>query len=350
MWQKFILGVPIDRLVKQYPLLNKKTMPSSIMKLGKRLREFMEYKENNAFELSKNNVLYIDETTHPLTYSPQKSDGKTRYSSYIYCLAVDKIILFKATISRSSKWLRDKLKELDYDIYISSDDYSGYNFIKDNYHLLCNRHARRNFFKAVCSLPKDVDVEASSSYQVLLSYSKIFRVEKKIKVLSSEDKYKYRNSDEYQKLIEDLWNKVEIASNDAFGGSKTEKAVKYIKNNWNRLFNYRKSGDLKMENGTPKNNIKKLCLIRNNSLIFNNANTAQINCDILSLILIAKAYGLDERKYLNYIFQMLPDLEDEHKINKRKDERNSRPVEVNYEQIAPWNSKLYNETIECTFD
>lgn len=84
MWQKFILGVPIDRLVKQYPLLNKKTMPSSIMKLGKRLREFMEYKENNAFELSKNNVLYIDETTHPLTYSPQKSDGKTRYASYIY--------------------------------------------------------------------------------------------------------------------------------------------------------------------------------------------------------------------------------------------------------------------------
>ena len=36
------------------------------------------------FPTLTNNVLYIDETTHPLTYSPQKSDGKTRYASYIY--------------------------------------------------------------------------------------------------------------------------------------------------------------------------------------------------------------------------------------------------------------------------
>ena len=92
------------------------------------------------------------------------------------------------------------MKELNYDIYISSDDYSWYNFIKDNFHLLCNCHARRNFFEVVCSLPKDVDVEASSNYQVLLSYSKIFRVEKKIKDLSSEDKYKYRNSYDKSKI------------------------------------------------------------------------------------------------------------------------------------------------------
>ena len=92
-------------------------------------------------------------------------------------------------------------------IYISSDDFSGCNFIKNDYHLLCNCHARRYFFEAVCTLPKEVDIEKSSCYQVLISYSKIFYTEKQIKDLSSEEKFKVRNSKEYQFFIDDLWKK-----------------------------------------------------------------------------------------------------------------------------------------------
>ena len=46
-----------------------------------------------------------------------KEDQKTRKKAYFYYLGTDKTILFKATISRSAQWLREKLKQLDYDIY-----------------------------------------------------------------------------------------------------------------------------------------------------------------------------------------------------------------------------------------
>ena len=67
-----------------------------------------------------------------------------------------------------------------------------------------------------------------------------------------------------------------------------------------------------MKNGTAENNIRKLWLIRNNSLIYNNESSATINCNILSLVLTTQAYGLDVRKYLNYVFHMLLQ-EDENK-------------------------------------
>lgn len=346
IYQKYLLGVPIERLTKQYPFLNKKTVTASIMRLGQRLTGLIGYIEKDIFSYKENKIIYIDETYFPLTYMTHKEDQKTRKKAYFYCLGTDKTILFKATISRSAQWLREKLKQLDYDIYISSDDFSGYNFIKNDYHLLCNCHARRYFFEAVCTLPKEVDIEKSSCYQVLISYSKIFYTEKQIKDLSSEEKFKVRNSKEYQFLIDDLWKKVNLADGDSFAGSKNQKAVDYIKDNWNKLWNYRKNGDLKMENGTAENNIRKLCLIRNNSLIFNNESSAAINCNILSLVLTAQAYGLDVRKYLNYVFHMLPQ-EDENKGEKqsRKNYRTGRPLTVDYKDLVPWSENLYKDKV-----
>lgn len=349
IYQKYLLGVPIERITKQYPFLNKKTVIASLMRLGRRLNKLIEYIEKDIFSYKENKTIYIDETYFPLTYMNKKKekeekDEKTRKKAYFYCLGTDKVILFKATISRSAQWLREKLKQLDYDIYISSDDFSGYNFIKNDYHLLCNCHARRYFFEAVCSLPKEVDIEKTSCYQVLISYSKIFYAEKQIKDLTPEEKFIKRNTKDYQSLIDDLWKKVELADGDSFSGSKNQKAVDYIKDNWNKLWNYRKNGNLKMENGTAENNIRKLCLIRNNSLIFNNESSAEVNCNILSLVLTAKAYGLDVRKYLNYVFHMLPqDDEDKEKKQSRKNNRTGRPLTVDYKDLVPWSENLYKE-------
>ena len=101
-----------------------------------------------------------------------------------------------------------------------------------------------------------------------------------------------------------------------------------------------------MENGTAENNIRKLCLIRNNSLIFNNESSAAINCNILSLVLTAQAYGLDVRKYLNYVFHMLPQ-EDENKGEKqsRKNYRTGRPLTVDYKDLVPWSENLYKDKV-----
>ena len=75
------------------------------------------YIEKDIFSYKENKIIHIDETYFPLTYMTHKEDQNTRKKTYFYCLGIDKTILFKATISRSAQWIREKLKQLDYDIY-----------------------------------------------------------------------------------------------------------------------------------------------------------------------------------------------------------------------------------------
>ncbi len=82
-----------------------------------------------------------------------------------------------------------------------------------------------------------------------------------------------------------------------------EDAKKYALSNWDNLWTYLKDGRVSISNQIAENKIKKACMIRNNSIIFNNQETAIANFNLLSLVQTVKMHNLNIEGYLTYVFE-----------------------------------------------
>lgn len=106
---------------------------------------------------------------------------------------------------------------------------------------------------------------------------------------------------------------------------KLKKAITYIRNREEFLMTYLEDGRCSFSNNLSENSIRPVTVGRKNWLFSDTSEGAQANTLYLTVVEMAKAYGLDLYKYLNFLFEqrLSKDMSDEE-----------------LEKLAPWNESV----------
>ena len=236
-------------------------------------------------------------------------------------------VVFFAYDKSRGKAVAQRLLEYFEGHYFQSDGYAGYDQVcidKGIVHLGCWDHARRKFVEAEKGLPKHKPKKAApSKATVALSLiNKLYRIEREIKALDSDEKYEQRQKRSVPALHKlKQWldrNSAKIAK-----GSLTRKALDYTLNQWPKLIRYCEHGDLHISNAMAENAIRPFVIGRKAWLFADTPAGAKASALYYTLIETAKANGLEPYAYLSHVIGKMAD---------------AQTVEQ-WEALLPWNMK-----------
>jgi len=191
-------------------------------------------------------------------------------------------------------------------------------------HLGCWDHARRKFVEAEKSQPKQKHKKAppSKATVALSLINKLYRIEREIKTLDSDEKYEQRQKRSVPALAK-LKQWLDVNQQKIAKGSLTRKALDYTLNQWPKLIRYCEHGDLNISNILAENAIRPFVIGRKAWLFADTPAGAKASALYYTLIETAKANGLEPYAYLNHVIGKMADVE---------------TVEQ-WEALLPWNMK-----------
>src|SRR5660398_21196 len=141
--------------------------------------------------LLKESIIHADETTMQVLSEEGK---KPTSKSYMWLYSSGKhskqIFLYEYQPSRSSKHPKNFLK--GFKGFLQTDGYAGYNEVSDVTQVGCFAHARRGFTDALKALPKDSIKSKTTAQKGVDFCNELFRIERTLKDLSLEERYKTR--------------------------------------------------------------------------------------------------------------------------------------------------------------
>lgn len=256
--QKFELSIPLYRQEKEWEALglrlSRATMSNWLLVV---YRDWLVHIVHRLkLELLKQRYLHIDETHVQVLKEPGRKNTSDSYM-WVYCSirdAVNPIRYFEYQPGRSGKYPEAFLRE--YEGYIHTDAYSGYNAVSGVKRCLCYTHLRRAFVDA---LPKDI-----------------------------------HNSEASKPAIGELPK------------SKLSKAFHYALNNREGFWNYLEDGNCSISNSLAENCIRPFVIGRKNWLFSGSPKGAEASAGIYTLVETAKANGLAPMKYIKYILSDMP--------------------------------------------
>ena len=218
------------------------------------------------------------------------------------------VVLFDYDRSRG-KAVALRLLEYFEGNYFQSDGYSGYEAVcqkKGITHLGCWDHARRKFVEAEKAQP--VQKATSKAAEALSMINALYRIEREMKALSSEDKYRQRQQRSVPALNQ-LHRWLQDSAPKLVKGGKTRDAVDYTLNQWPKLIRYCEHGDLNISNILAENAIRPLAVGRKAWLFCDTPAGARASAVYFSLIETAKANGLQPYDYLSHVIRQIPYVE-----------------------------------------
>jgi len=193
----------------------------------------------------------------------------------------------------------------DFNGTLISDGYGGYNNI-EGVNAYCWAHARRKFYEA---LPADMkDASDTLAYTGLKKIAKLFAIEKEIDTFPPEDKVKIRQ-EKSKPLVDDFFSWCADAQNKSLTRSKIGKAIQYALNLEKGLRVYLDDGLVPMTNSLNERNIRPFTVSRKNWLFSASTKGADASASIFSLIETAKANRLSPFDYIEYILEIMPQID-----------------------------------------
>ncbi len=194
----------------------------------------------------------------------------------------------------------------DFNGTLISDGYGSYNNIEGAVNAYCWAHARRKFYEA---LPADMkDASDTLAYTGLKKIAKLFAIEKEIDTFPPEDKVKIRQ-EKSKPLVDDFFSWCADAQNKSLTRSKIGKAIQYALNLEKGLRVYLDDGLVPMTNSLDERNIRPFTMSRKNFLFCASTKEADASASIFSLIETAKANRLNPFDYIEYILDIMPQID-----------------------------------------
>jgi len=324
MAQKFVNAMPLYRQEQDFLrngfVLSRQTMANWMIKCAD---DWLRPVYNRFKKLFlERDVGHVDETTMQVLKEPGKAP-ETKSYMWMYRTSGDTdrhIVIFEYQPNRNHEHPKIFLKE--YSGYIHTDGYEAYHKLPENIIVSgCWAHLRRRWDDASKVVPKEKRKE-SNSYKGLAYCQSLFILEQKY------DEQKL-NKDERQE--QRLKHSLPIAK-DFFEWAKTinplpgtalGKAVTYMFNQQTYLMNFFLDGRLELSNNRGENSMRPLTLGRKNWLFACTVDGAEASAIIYSIVQTAIENGLNPFKYLEYLFEQLPNSND--------------PVDT----FLPWNEKVF---------
>jgi hypothetical protein len=212
--------------------------------------------------------------------------------------------------------------------YLHVDGYAGYNGIPDVSLVGCWAHARRKFTEALQALPESAKTTHVKAKEGLAFCNQLFSIERDLKDVSPEERYKKR-LERSQPVLEAFLAWLHEQAPRVLPKSALGQAIKYCRNQWDRLVAFLEDGRLEIDNNRAERSIKPFVIGRKNWLFSNTIKGAKSSAIIYSIVETAKENGLNPFNYLKYLFEQLPNinLTDKEKLD----------------QLLPWSTTIPEE-------
>jgi len=110
-------------------------------------------------------------------------------------------------------------------------------------------------------------------------------------------------------VLDAFWAWLETNKGKVLPKSKLFKAMNYAQNQRKGLEAFLEDGNCSLSNNLAENSIRPFTIGRKNWLFSGSPKGAAASAAIYSLIETCKANGINEYKYLKYLFETLPNLE-----------------------------------------
>lgn len=243
--------------------ISKSTLNKWLRKGKKRLDKVVEMLKEIAVQ--KDSILNCDETWCKVR----------RYDKYRKCyiwIVVNReekiVIFFYDNGSRGSKVLQEFLGEAEIKCLVT-DGYVGYKFIDKGLqhwgkiaHVVCWAHIHSKFVEAA-----EAGCEDPMLMQIIGYINKLFKLDEEYREegLLPDEITKRRQSWETKSIINRLYATLlcELENEDEYRSPLYQKALTYLKNNWDNAIKYLEDGRYPMDNNAAERSVRPFCARRN---------------------------------------------------------------------------------------
>jgi transposase len=261
-------------------------------------------------ELLVGPLINVDETPILVLNEPERANTTKSYMWVFRGGHHDKpVILFKYSETRSGAVPREVLT--GYHGYCQTDGFSGYDALaasSPNIRLVgCFFHARRNFVKVIDARGKAAKNKPGSAEVALDYIGQLYKIEKiaRQRKLSVEEIVALRKEKAIPVLEKfKAWMDKRIDQTPPKG--LLGQALNYAITRWDKLIRYTENGYITPDNNMVENDIRPYAVGRRNWLFAGHPNGAHASATLYSLIVTAKACGLDPYQYLRFLFSKIP--------------------------------------------
>ena len=307
MYQKYVNSVPLYRQEKDWEQLgislSRATMANWVIRCSQDY--LIPVVEHMRKELLSRDIIHCDETPVQVL----KEEGKkpqTKSYMWLYRTGNDDkspIVLYDYQPSRNGDHAVTFLK--DFEGFVHSDGFSGYNKLTGIIRCGCWAHLRRKFVEAVPG--KKAPGTPPTNAEIGRDYcDRLFEIERGLKDLSPEER-KVKRLELEKPILEAFWCWLENLN--VLSGSALGKAVTYAKNQKQYMENYLLDGRCALSNNAAENAIRPFTVGRKNWLFADTPKGACASAAVYSIIETAKTNGLNVYTYLEYLLLYMPDTD-----------------------------------------
>jgi len=304
IYQKCVMGAPIYRQWQDWKRqgipIEKQTMINWVIRCSEDYFEPI-YDELHR-KIVKEKFLNSDGTTLQVLREP----GKTPQSES--CIwqyrtgsgAEHPIILFEYQPDKKQE--RPKAFLEGFAGYLTTDGSSSYNGLPPGIILTgCFSHVNHHFTDALRCL-NESDRPGSLAFIGKNFVKEIFDIERSIKDMTFEERFKIRN--EKAAPVLDAFHKW-LKSKEPYIAAKSKigKAINYALNQWERLIQYLNDGHIECSNNIAEVSFKTLVVNRKNFLFATSVAGARATAVLHSITETAKASNLDPFKYMAFVLR-----------------------------------------------
>jgi len=318
---KFCDSLPFYRQEKQFLRLGfsltRATMCNWAIKVADKCKPILDLLHQ---EILSGPLINIDESWFQVLKEGGRSPESKSFAWVYRGGMPDRIaVIYRYNASRSGTEAQEFLG--DYRGNVQTDGYAGYDFldIRDGIvHAGCWAHVRRKYIDVAGS--KNVKNKLNLSGmgkagKALQFIRELYAIETNAKkrglgseLLREERQLKSKPIlDEFKEWL--TANGPHVAPKSLLG-----KAFIYTQSQWHRLIKYLDDGTIRMDNNLAENAIRPFVVGRKNWLFADTINGAKANAAIYSLIETAKCNGLEPYQYFCYLFEKLPEAQDETQL------------------------------------
>jgi transposase len=327
MSQKYVDSQPLYRQEQQFArlglTLSRQTLANWMIYGSEQWLSLLT--ERMRTHLLVKDILHADETTLQVLREPGKAASS---NSYLWLYRTGRtdapIVLYDYRSTRGGEHPRNFLQ--GFKGFLHVDGYPGYHKVENVTLVGCWAHARRKFDEALKALPPTQDKTATATQQGLVFCNQLFAIERSLTEETAERRHTLRQERSLPVLEAYLaWLKQQRSR--TLPKSKLGEAITYSLNQWEKLTAFLQDGRLEIDNNRSERAIKPFVIGRKNWLFANTPRGAKASATIYSVIETAKENGLNPFKYLQYLFEQLPQLADP----KDTDE---------LDKLLPWSASL----------
>ena len=328
MYQKFSMGLPFNRQERDWfrmgLVLPRADMAYWVIRCSQEW--FTPIYDRIHENLLKCEVMHMDETRFQCNKEANRKASSNSYMWVMRSAASEAVqaAYFHYSTSRNTEIAKGLIG--DFNGYLITDAYSGYNKAGSYTRCLCWAHCRRYFIESILLDNNGKELSGSKGAKGREYINLLFKVEKEIEDLSFEEK-KQKRQEVSRPILDAFWSWIERTSAMHTTNEKLTEALTYATNQRQYLETFMKDGRIPLSNNLCEANIRPFATARRAWLFADTPKGARANAVLYTIVETARANELDVYEYLKYLLEEMPN------------NNHLQHPEV-LEKYLPWSAKL----------